>query len=299
MKFFRIFRACALIAYALLLLIHFIVKDHFQFLQIFFYAFPLPILIFTGCVITILYYKPKSYFITLIALNIVLTMLWFNNAYVFPRSVEIPEDATSVIFWNAADRPTLPLEILSESIKKIQPDIIALVETEYATEEDIQELSDAFPNYEFRTLDGFMMIGVKGHIENVSYVIEQYSYDINFVEIQLHNRPFLLALTDTFQSPTMDKKTTLESVLQLTNDRSADLIVSDFNTPYESIHFRKFETYYTSFHDYGQGFSATWPYGIPLLEIDQIYSAKTYTPILLQKFYFPVSDHAMLVGYFK
>lgn len=235
----------------------------------------------------------------MICLMIVLTGAWFNNAYVFPRTVEIPEEATSVIFWNAADRPTLPLEILSENIKNIQPDIIALVETEFATEDDIQKLSNEFPDYEFRLLQGFMMIGVKGHIENINYVIEEYSYDINFVEMQLHNGPLLLALTDTFQSPTMDKKKTLDTLWQLITDRNADLIVSDFNTPYESVHFRKLETDYTSFHDYGQGFSATWPNGIPLLEIDQIYAAKIFTPVLLKKFYYPVSDHAMLLGYFK
>lgn len=286
-------------AYALLLFIHFNLKDHFQFFQIFFYAFPLPILIFIGCIIAIFYYKSKIYFIVFISLIIILTGAWFNNAYVFPRTVEIPTDATSVIFWNAADKPKIPMEILTENIKKIQPDIIALVETEYASEEDIQKLSKEFPAYEFRILEGFMMIGIKGHIENITYVIEEYSYDIHFVEMQLHNGPLLLALTDTFQSPTMDKRKTLETVLQLISDRNVDLIVGDFNTPYESVHFRNFETDYTSFHDYGQGFSATWPYGIPLLEIDQIYTAKTLSPILLQKFYYKVSDHAMLVGYFK
>ncbi|HUH28357.1 endonuclease/exonuclease/phosphatase family protein [Gelidibacter sp.] len=299
MKVFRIFRACALIAYALLLLIHFILKDHFQPLQIFFYAFPLPILIFIGCVITVFYYRSKAYFTFFIWLTIGLTGIWLNNAYVFPRAIEIPEDATSVIFWNAANRATLPMAILTENIKKIQPDIIALSETEHASEADIQQLAIAFPAYEFRILEGEMMLGVRGKIKNITYVLEEHSYDINFVEMQLHNGPLLLAFTDTFQSPTMDKRKTLETVLQLISERKSDLIVGDFNTPYESVHFRNFETDYTSFHEYAQGFTATWPFGIPLLEIDQIYTAKTLTPILLQKFYYKVSDHAMLVGYFK
>lgn len=299
MKIFRIFRACALIAYALLLLIHFILKDHFQSLQIFFYAFPLPILILIGCIITIFYYRRKGYFIFFFWLTLGLTGIWLNNAYVFPRSIEVSEDATSVIFWNAANRSKLPMAILRESIKKIQPGIIALSETEHATEADIRELSLAFPAYEFQILEGDMMIGVKGQIKNITYVLEEHSYDINFVEMQLHNGPLLLAFTDTFQSPTMNKRKTLETVLHLISERNSDLIVGDFNTPYESVHFRKFETNYISFHDYGQGFSATWPYGIPLLEIDQIYTAKTLSPILLEKFYYKVSDHAMLVGYWK
>ncbi|MBA6154060.1 endonuclease/exonuclease/phosphatase family protein [Gelidibacter maritimus] len=298
-KTFVILRACALFAYAFLLLIHFVLKDHFQFLQIFFYAFPLPILVFIGSIIAILFYKPKAYFIFFICLTLGLTGVWFNKAYIFPKTVAVQEDATSVIFWNAADKATIPMEILFKNIKKIQPDILALVETEHATEEDVLELSRAFPNYQFRILDGFMMIGVKGHIEDINYMNEAYSYDINFVKIQRQNGSMMLAVVDTFQSPIMDKRETLETVLQLITDKNTDLIVGDFNTPYESVHFRNYEDDYNSFRDYGQGFSATWPFGIPLLEIDQIYAAKSLTPILLEKFYYKVSDHAMLVGYFK
>ncbi len=294
-----ILRACALIAYAFLLLVHFILKDHFSFLQIFFYAFPLPLIILWGSFVTLLFFKPRSYFIFFLCTTLGLTGIWFSNDYMLPSHVEIPENSTSVIFWNAANRKTIHLDVLSEKIKNIQPDIIALAETENASAEDIRQLSKDFPTYEFRILDGDMLIGIKGHIEKITYILEEHSYDINFVEAQLKAGPILIALTDTFQSPTMDKRKTLGTILQLVSQRNTDLMIGDFNTPYESVHFRNYETDYTSFHDYGQGFSATWPFKIPLLEIDQIFTSKKFTPILLQKFYYDVSDHAMLVGYFK
>ena len=296
---FLIIRACALIAYAFLLITHFILKDHFRFLQIIFYAFPLPLIVLWGSFVTILFYRPKPYFIILICTTLGLTGIWLNNAYIFSSKGEIHEDAISVIYWNAADRATIHLDILSENLRNIQPDIIALAETVNATEEDINQLSKDFPAYQFKILEGNMLIGIKGCIKKITYTIEDYSYDINFVEAQLDTGPILIALTDTFQSPTMDKRTTLQTVLQLVSERHSDLIVGDFNTPYESVHFRNYETNYTSFHDYGQGFSATWPYGIPLLEIDQLYVSKKFTPLLLQKFNYKLSDHAMLVGYFK
>lgn len=296
---FLILRACAVIAYAFLLIIHFILKDHFRILQIFFYAFPLPLIILLGGFITLLFFKRKRYFIFFICTTLGLTGIWLNNSYIFPSPVEIPKDATSIIFWNAADRPTIHMDILTENIQNIQPDIIALTETENASAEDIQQLSQDFPAYEFRILEGNMLIGIKGRIEKITYTIEEQSYDINFVEAQLKSGPILMAFTDTFQSPTMDKRKTLGTILQLATQRNSDIIVGDFNTPYESVHFRKYETDYTSFHDYGEGFSATWPFGIPLLEIDQIFTSKKLKPIRLQKFYYKVSDHAMLVGYFK
>lgn len=286
-------------AYVPLLFIHFILKDHFQFSQVLFYAFPLPILIVGGLIISILFYRPKLYFISFIFITLSLTGIWFNSAYILPRTIQIPDDATTVIFWNAANRATIHLEVLSKNIKTIQPDIIALVEAENATSDDILKLSKEFPAYEFQILEGDMLIGIKGHIKKTTYKIEEYSYIINFVEAYLNTGPILIALTDTFQEPTMDKRKTLEMVWQLASQNKSDIIVGDFNTPYESVHFRNFETNYTSFHDYGQGFTATWPFGIPLLEIDQIFTRKELTPILLQKFYYSVSDHAMLVGYFK
>ncbi len=294
-----ILRTCALIAYVPLLFIHFVLKDHFQVFQLPFYAFPLPILIIGGVFITFLYFRPKSYFILGICLTLSLTVIWIHKAYIFPRDVEVPENAISVIFWNAANRATIHLDVLSENIKNIQPDIITLVEAENATSDDILQLSKDFPNYEFRILEGDMLIGIKGKLNQITYTTEPEHYRINLVEAQLNTGPILIALTDTFQEPTMDKKKTLETVLELVSQYNSDIIVGDFNTPFESVHFRKFETDYTSFHEYGQGFTATWPFGIPLLEIDQIFTSKKFTPILLQKSYYKVSDHAMLVGYFN
>ena len=292
-------RACALLVFVPLLFIHFILKDHFRYFQVPFYAFPLPILILGGIVITILFYRPKAYFIFFICMTLGLTGIWINNAYFFPSAVEIPDNATSVIFWNAANRATIHLEILSENIRNIAPDIIALAETQNASEEDIQQLSKEFPAYEFQTLEGDMLIGIKGHIERITYILEKESHDINFVEAQLSTGPISIAFTDTFQDPSMNKRKTLETVLQLVSQNNSDIMFGDFNTPYESVHFRKYEKDFISFHDYGEGFSATWPFGIPLLEIDQMFTSKVCSPILLQKHYYRVSDHAMLVGYFK
>ena len=294
-----IFRTSALIAFALLLIIHFILKDNFRFFQIYFYAFPLPILVFMAVVITLLFYRPRTYFVFFICLTSGLTAVWLHNSYIFSREVEIPQEAKSVVFWNTADRAHIPIDILSEKIRTIQPDIIGLVEAENANEDDIQQLAADFPEYEFRILEANMFIGVKGRIDNITYKAERYSYDIHFIEAMLQNGPIMVALTDTFQDPTMNKRKTLGSVLELAKKTNTDLMIGDFNTPYESVYFRTYEQHYHSFHDYGQGFSATWPFRVPLLEIDQVFLSKEFHPILLEKFNYSVSDHAMLIAYFK
>lgn len=300
-KIIVIFRACALIAYAFLLLMHFFIKDHFRSLQIIFYAFPLPNIIFLGLSISfiLLFIKPRSYFIWVFTVTFGITVIWLNNSYFFPKTIAIPENASTIIFWNAADRPTIHLDILSENIKALQPEIIALVEAVNASEKDVEQLTKTFPNYEFKVLEDGMFVGVKGHIKSKGHTNQPQDHAINFIEAQLRNKTILIAITDTFQDPKMDKRKTLGAVLQLATQQDADLIVGDFNTPYESVHFKDYKIDYTSFHDYGQGFSATWPFGIPLLELDQIYVRNRFAPILLQKKYYDVSDHAMLIGYFE
>lgn len=294
-----IFRACALIAYALLLIIHFVLKDHFRFFQVYFYAFPLPILVFMGFVITLLFYRPRSYFIFFICFTLGLTAIWLNNSYIFHQNVDVPKEATSVLFWNTADRAHIPREILTETIKDARPEIIALVEAENAIEDDVKQLSADFPEYEFRILEGNMFVGVKGRINSITFKEEPHSYDINFIDLSLDSGSLMLALTDTFQDPSMDKRKTLSTILKLSKEKNTDLMVGDFNTPYESVHFRPFEDYFTSFHDYGQGFSATWLFGVPLLEIDLVWLKQEFRPLLLQKFNYRFSDHAMLIAYFE
>lgn len=297
--FARRIRALILVFYGLLLVIHFVVKDHFQVLGAVFYALPIPILICLGLGVAILFYGNKTYILSILGVVLGMTIFWLSTYYFFPKPVEIPKNSTVVLFWNAANRSKLPVDILLERIKNTSPDIIGLVEAENATAADIQKLSKAFPSYEFQILEGNMLVGVKGSIEKITFICKNNSHDINFVDAQLTTGHASVAITDTFQDPSMDKEKTLTTVLQLALQNNSDVIIGDFNTPYESVHFRNFETEYKSFHDYGQGFSATWPYRIPLLELDQIFVSTTWSPILLKKLHHPVSDHAMLVGYFQ
>ncbi|MCK0122788.1 endonuclease/exonuclease/phosphatase family protein [Gelidibacter sp. F2691] len=294
-----IFKACALIAYAFLLMMHLILKDHIQFSQVFFYAVPLPFLIFFGIIVTLLFYRWKPIFIALIGITLSMTAYWFYTAYNFTRATEIPDKATVVMFWNAADAWKFPVEVLMEHIKSARPDIIGLVETEYASEEDLNLLSSTFPSYEFKILEGFMMVGVKGNITKVNFQSQEASYKINFVEANLNGNTRTFLITDIYQSPTMNKEKALGAALQFALQNNAEIIMGDFNTPQQSVHFQNFTPHYTSLRAFGKGFTATWPFGFPLLELDQIFANKIFKPILLQKFYQPESDHALLVGYVK
>ena len=47
------------------------------------------------------------------------------------------------------------------------------------------------------------------------------------------------------------------------------------------------------------GYTATWPRIFPILEIDQIWINKKFTPLHLKKIFYKGSKHAMLIGTFS
>ena len=50
------------------------------------------------------------------------------------------------------------------------------------------------------------------------------------------------------------------------------LVLGDFNTPWESVHFDAFRaTMHHAFDRAGSGLSPTWPLPVPLLELDHVW----------------------------
>ncbi|MGB6269558.1 MAG: endonuclease/exonuclease/phosphatase family protein, partial [Olleya sp.] len=75
-----------------------------------------------------------------------------------------------------------------------------------------------------------------------------------------------------------------------------DVVVGDFNTPYNSVHFDSYKNNLKSFHQFSRGTTATWAYGFPLLELDHIWLNQKLTPIQLKKFQYKISDHQLLIA---
>lgn len=296
----KFLRVCAFLAYTLLLWIHFVLKDHFHYLQVVFYAFPLSIIIIGGVFLILLFsVKPRTFLLDIFMLVLFITGIFLKNSYIFPDKKIVPDTATSVLFWNAADGHDLPVRVILESIKNIRPDIIGLVEATNATQADIDQLSESFPEYEFQKLEGGMLVGIKGTITNILFMSEPHSYDLNIIKAQLHSGDFTIAITDTFQDPSMNKRQTLSTVFNHLKANDAEIVVGDFNTPYESVHFNKYKKSYQNMRNYGDGFTATWLFGYPILEIDQIYIDQDFKAFKLEKFNYKASDHAMLVAYLQ
>ncbi|WP_299338089.1 endonuclease/exonuclease/phosphatase family protein [uncultured Psychroserpens sp.] len=292
------YKAYLLVGYAFLLLIHFIAKDHVFPLSIVFYAFPLPILIVIGLCLTGLFFRRLSYALPTLALTVLLVIIWKTNYY-FSTEKVYRQNSSKVLFWNLAKRAQLPVDQISDKVKTHQPEILSFVEAPHTTLKNLDDLKLALPNYNFKTLKGAMLVAAKGDIELLKHEYKDDSHKINMVQISNNSKHLKIIITDLTASVFINKKQPVNIVLGIAKANAVDFIAGDFNTPYESVFFKEYKTNYNSFHNYNNGFTATWPLGIPLFEIDHIWISKQHEPIRLNKYYNDASDHALLISEFE
>lgn len=291
------YKAYLLIAYAFLLIVHFIIKDRFFPLSILFYASPLPIIIGITLFLVVLFFKRRNYRTVLLVTSIVLGCIWFNNYYFF-TTTEPQQNTSKVLFWNLAKKNQLPLSYISEKANIYQPEILTFVEVTTATLSNLDSLKKALPNYNFKILKGAMLVASTGNIEVVSVAYEDNSHKANLLKVQTDSNTFQFIITDLTASLLVNKQKPMTFLSNFAKVNSVDFIVGDFNTPYESVFFSMLSTDFTSFHGYTNGFSSTWPLGMPLLEIDHFWLSHKHEPIQLYKFYNKASDHALLISEF-
>jgi len=289
-------KAYSLVLYAFLLSIHFIFKDYLFPISIIFYATPLILIIGYGLFTTLLYHKNKTIRYILLTISCLLILLWFKNYFLFNKNQAELEQHQAILFWNVAKKKELQTNIIINEVKSSSANIISLVETRFLKPLEISELKNKLPKYTFLKLKNEMCIGVKGKIDSVynRYIEDKYMF--NYVIANIESKRTKILIADVSASPFFNKKESLKAILDFSIANEIDIIVGDFNTPYESIHFKDYHKAYNSLHDYGNGFTATWPFGIPLLELDQIWLNKKYKPEQLKKEQYSKSDHKLLIA---
>ncbi|WP_452597628.1 hypothetical protein [Pontimicrobium sp. MEBiC01747] len=295
MKLLKQYKAYSLGLYAFLIFIHFVLKDRLFPISIIFYATPLILIILLGYLIALFYRKQKTIVYPIIIFQFVLSFYWFNNYY-FTQTKKPLSQTNSVLFWNVAKRKQFPIHPIITHTKNNSCSIITLVEALHVNEQDLESLNTNLPNYSIKKLRGDMLLGVKGTIDSISYKYVDKQYKFNHIKTSINNVPTSVLIVDIYASPFINKKQPLIEVLDYANTHNIDIIVGDFNTPYESVHFTNYTKWYSSFHNYNNGFSATWPYSLPLLELDQIWVSQPLRPDILNSYKYAVSDHKLLIA---
>ncbi|BAO74880.1 endonuclease/exonuclease/phosphatase family protein [Winogradskyella sp. PG-2] len=291
-------KAYLLIGYALLLIIHFVVKDKFYFTGIIFYSFPLLILILLLLLITPLFYSNKKYFIFLIFSGLVFSIYWYKNYHVSHVNQNIKGKVSSILFWNIATQEDYNIKILSNIIADENIETIILVEAYHKKNSFNKDFQTLIEDYNILFLKHDMIVLSRKKIELVNEIYEQESFKLNHLKIG-EEYPKTIVIVDIRSTPFYNRENALGQIINYSKKYKADIILGDFNTPHRSVYFKAYRDNYQSFRDYQNGFTATWPYGIPLLEIDHIWINNSYKPLSLEKQNYARSDHSLLIGKFQ
>lgn len=298
---FNIFRYSLLLVFIGLLIIHFIVKDRFQEFSVLFYGCPLPLIMILGIFVTLLFLKKKRIFYMLATVLLGISIYFFSHYFGTEFEKDTSKASSQILFWNAAQNQPLPTDILIKHIQQFQPEIVALVEALEVSEADINIMKKACPDYQFKQMQGEMLIAVKGSIDTIVFSPEnEFEYcNYNYIKVTIQQKQISLIIADVQADPLLNKEIPLDIIHKACQKYQVDMLVGDFNTPYESVFFNKFKEDYISFHPYSIGMTSTWPTPIPVIELDQIWIKKSLQPIKLIKFCYKQSDHKLLIGEYQ
>ncbi|PTX60604.1 endonuclease/exonuclease/phosphatase family protein [Kordia periserrulae] len=269
------------------ILIHFTIKDTFYLSSLLFYTTPLP-LIALGLLFLLLFVKASARKYYVIA-AVVIGGIWFTRSYTFSAKVAT-ENATEVVLWNGYRRANFE-DAFAES--NSIPDVLVMIE---ADEKNYQKIRENYPNYHFELTEKAIGIFSKTPVQIHSNIkTEQHVVVVHF---STKNTNFYAI--DVSADLRFFRKNMLQSVLSEIKTSEKNIILGDFNTPFESIFFENFKkNYQHAFAEKGNGFRETWFWNIPLLSLDHIWVSNDLEILKTEKISTWKSDHSMLKMYLK
>jgi endonuclease/exonuclease/phosphatase (EEP) superfamily protein YafD len=281
--------------FAVMLVIHFVVQDRFWGISLLFYGMPLPVMMgFCGVCLYTYRRIPFARYVLGVLLS-VLSIVWLSSSYKIHAVSAPPENSFKVLFWNSARPDTHPLSTLIEHLQATPADIMGFVESGSISEEALSAYQSAFPAYRIQRLSGGMLCMTMGIIHTVTYHRLSHESCYNILEIELNNTLYTIVIVDIGANPVFPRRASLHALIEELPNREHMIVMGDFNTPYESVFFQTYKRrYHHAFHEAGSGFAATWPYGIPLLQLDHIWMSRGIRPVSVMKYYAILSDHARL-----
>lgn len=285
LKFIRTFLALinAVIIVALLS-IHFIIKDRDYSTSLWFYAFPLPVIITIILLLSLVLKKQLKRINFLLV--IVLLVVWFARSFKINFNEDPQGDVVEVVFWNAGHFRTFEEAF---QVNKSVPDIVVLGEYHG---DYFEETKLKYPQYYFY-MNTNEEIGVfsRDPIEIIKETPSKYGSVV--IEFQTSGIRFFAV--DVSASIDVPRDWELGFVEETIYSNKNTVILGDFNVPYESSLLDKIKSKFShAFNEKGNGFRETWAFNIPLLSLDHIWVSNDLEIVNTEKRNTLKSDHAMI-----
>lgn len=273
-----------------------------------FYVSPLMLLTLVAGLVLVLCCRVRWWRLSLIwLLFTVITSFccWQTQFQHHPVPGEIPEHQTvRVQFWNIGDRIWGMEHVLGE-LKSVDADLIGLVEAGDDSQQEKQFWKTRFPEHPYQSVSRGLVLLSRFPID---------TYQSGPLASMGQYQRFDLILTDSRQSRVSvflvdissnilrSRQSALEELSRLVsqdNDSSV-LLLGDFNTPTDSVHFDAIrKSLRNSMEVAGQGYTPTWPLPLPVLDLDGIWGNRLIRFLAAENRWTWVSDHRSIVVQFE
>ncbi|MCA9079810.1 MAG: endonuclease/exonuclease/phosphatase family protein [Planctomycetaceae bacterium] len=276
------------------LLVRASVADRWIVLATLFYATPWPLLV-VGCAVSVGLTALLRWFaqtsmwcvLLLIAASLCWQTQWFANT---PRAERA--DEVTVMFWNAARRTDMTLA--AEFINTQDADIVGLVEAGSAKPQARQFWREHCPKYDVSFLGGGLILLTKGTSGTSTPGDLGHQSFYRWIPVQVRGQELQCVVVDLKSDPYYSRRSVLGNLagdMETLNDQPV-LIMGDFNTPTDSVHFGALRQRHRElFEATGQGYSPTWPHPVPVLTLDQMWANEWIVPLECRRIAPVNSDH--------
>lgn len=279
------------------LLLQFGLKDRLPGLALLFYALPKPCLL--ALAVALALWPGTSRRLRLLALTLAggLAAVWLGPSLLSPARPALPPQPEDLrlLVWNVA-RPEGPHAGLIELVRARQPHLVAVIEPGRVEPDWLRAYEAALPGYRADWMPrGLLWLSrvpsryrERGKLEGIGAYAR--------FEVSGPWPTFPVVVADVFAHLLHSRRGQLQEVLAQAQDRSDALLVGDFNTPLESVFFQPWRVRYRQvFETSGNGLAETWPLGLPLLSLDQVWVGPDWQVVGVEKLWrLRDSDHAAL-----
>ncbi|MGE3166555.1 MAG: endonuclease/exonuclease/phosphatase family protein [Planctomycetota bacterium] len=176
------------------------------------------------------------------------------------------ERRVRLAFWNVGRWE--PRASMADEILAYDPDVIVLVEAR--STENGPQWPDLFRGYEASSNTWQMLALARGRLQERSATKRPRSIRARAFRVATESGSLDLMVTDVNSAPARSRREPLAWLAGIADTSEANVIVGDFNTPSDSVHFQPLrESWDQAFDVSGSGYRPTWPMPFPVLDLDQ------------------------------
>jgi endonuclease/exonuclease/phosphatase (EEP) superfamily protein YafD len=179
------------------------------------------------------------------------------------------------VLWNVGGGHGDEAEAVRE-LREEDPDLALVAEVPSGKARGAKFLEAAFPRQETRRLPGDMALAVRGRILDVrSHPLGDRDGDASVVRVEVGGRALTVVAVDLSSDPFYSRAPAFRALGALLEACGPGplLVLGDFNTPRDSVHFDAWRCRLVhAFEAAGGGSGATWPWPVPLLSIDHVWA---------------------------